>query len=764
MGLPFHTGIIPVLAMFGVALWLGLRYAERKGNGLLQRLIVALGVVVIAYLSYGMVVIRANANTPINMNDPSDAMRLLPYLNREQYGERPLLRGPHFDIKQQDIIDVKSEERYGRVGNRYEIVDEKVDYVYSPRVQTLFPRMTDATQGRPQLYRQWLDKPSGTPTFGDQIEFFFKYQWSWMYWRYFKWNFVGRQNGEQGYYAWDPTSGNWISGLSVIDNPRIGDQSLLPDYQKNNQARNVYFGIPLLLGLMGLVFHLMRRPRDFAAIMALFIITGIGIIVYSNQPPNEPRERDYVLAGSFFTFAIWVGMAVVAIFAVLRDYAKLGAPVAAGLSTLLALSSPVLMVSQNWDDHSRAKQFASRDYARNFLESCAPNAIVFTYGDNDTYPLWYCQEVENLRTDVRVVNLSLIAVDWYINQLRRKVNDSPAIKMTIPEDKIRGFKRLQNMFYAPGGEKPMPLAEVIKFLAEDHPLPTQDGRSFETYLPTRNIFIPVNRAEIKPEQFFAPTDTVQIADTIQMNLGKTNYILKDQLAIMDIIASNLWERPIYWAVTCQEDKLMGLEDYLQLEGLALRLVPAKTENSVRAYGSIIGGGRVSTDIAFKNITEKWRWGNFDKERQFIDKSYMPSLQTMGISMIRIGREMTTRGQNDKAIALADKYFEAFPDFNFPPNQFTAYMADLYARAGAKDKAAAKVRDIARVAEQQMRFVQSLSPDFQQKYQQDFNMAAGMAQTLVEIADSMKDEALKKELEDKFKALMPEMPALPGVRQ
>lgn len=763
-GLPFYSGIVPVLLIFGGAIWFGLQRAKKAGNGLLQRLIVGLGLVVIAYFSYGMVIIRATANPPINMNDPSDPMRLLPYLNREQYGERPLLRGPHFDAKQKDIVEFKSEPRYGRVGDRYEEVDEKMDVVYSQRVQTLFPRMGDNTQGRPALYRRWIDKPSGEPTLGDNIEFFWKYQLGWMYWRYFMWNFAGRQNGEQGYFSWDPSAGNWISGFDFIDEGRLGNQKELPDFQKNNQARNKYYLIPFLLGLVGLFFHYQRRPRDFAAIMALFIITGIGIIVYSNQPPNEPRERDYVLAASFFTYAIWIGLSVLAIFDLLTKRLRLSETLGSGAATLLALSAPLLMVTQNWDDHSRHEHYASRDYASNFLNSCEPNSIVFTYGDNDTYPLWYCQEVEGIRTDVRVVNLSLIAVDWYINQLRRAVNNSPAIELSIPQEKIRGYKRVQIPFYSPNDapEREMPLAQVLKFLGDDHKLPTQGGRDFDSYLPTRKISIPVNKAEMIANKIISPNDSL-IADTMHFDLGNDKaYLIKDELAILDIINSNFSKRPIYWAVTCREDKLLGLSDYLQLEGLTLRLVPKRTPGAMDAYG-IIGSGGVDTETAYKNIMEKWRWGNFDQKRLFVDRSYMPSLQTMRVVFIRLARQLVVEGKKDKAIALVDKYFEVFPEYNFPYDQFSAFLADVYFRAGANDKAAAKIREIAKTIAQSLRYYESLSPDFQKGYKQENDFALGTAQTLMRMADDLKDEALKKDLQETLGAYLPNRPQLPGVQ-
>ncbi len=758
-GMPFFSGIIPVFIIFGGAIWFGLRRARQTNNGLLQRLVVAMGVVVLAYFSYGMVIIRANANPPINMNDPSDPMRLLPYLNREQYGERPLLRGPSFTASP---VGIKSEDRYGRVGNKYEVVDEKVDYEYSPADESLFPRMGDNTQGRPALYRRWIDKPSGEPTLADNIEFFWKYQLGWMYWRYFMWNFSGRQNGEQGYFASDPSAGNWITGFDFLDENRLGNQKELPDFQKYNQARNKYYMIPFLLGLLGLFFHYRRRPKEFSAIMALFIITGIGIIVYSNQPPNEPRERDYVLAGSFFTYAIWIGMSVLVLYDLFTKQMRLPAVAGAAGASLLALSAPLLMVTQNWDDHSRADHYASRDYAQNFLQSCEPNAIIFTYGDNDTYPLWYCQEVEGIRTDVRVVNLSLIAVDWYIGQLRRAVNNSPAIEMTIPQDKLRGYKRVQtpiNPYEKP--ETEMTLQQVLQFAGEDHNIPIQSGRPLDSYLPTHKIAIPVNRQEALANKIIAPGDSA-IVDTIHFNLGeKKNYLIKDELAILDIINSNIWKRPIYWAVTCREDKLMGLQDYLQLEGLSLRLVPKRVPSSTSSYG-IIGSGGVDTDLAYKNIMEKWRWGNFDKKRMFVDRSYMPSLQTMRVTIIRIARQLVVEGKKDKAIALVDKYFEVFPEYNFPYDQFSAFLADVYFRAGANDKAAAKVREIAKTIAEQLRFIQSLSPDFQRGYAQDRDYALSTAQVLLRMAEDLKDESLKKDLEQTLGAYLPARPKAPGL--
>jgi hypothetical protein len=371
--------------------------------------------------------------------------------------------------------------------------------------------------------------------------------------------------------------------------------------------------------------------------------------------------------------------------------------------------------------------------------------------------------VEGIRTDVRVVNLSLIAVDWYIDQLRRKVNDSPAIAMSIPQEKIRGFRRVQTPFYSPSGKEPeMTLQELLKFVGDDHPVPAQGGRDFNSYVPTHNVVIPVNRQEMIANGMLSPADS-NVVDTIRFSLGDRSFLIKDDLAILDIIASNFGKRPIYWAVTTREEKLLGLNDYLQLEGLSLRLVPARTASAGEAFG-IIGSGRVDTEIAYKNIMEKWRWGNFDKERLHVDRSYMPSLQTMRVAMIRIARQMIGEGKKDKAIALTDKYFEVFPEFNFPYDQFSAYMTDVYARAGANEKAAAKIRAIAKSTEAEMKFYQSQTPDFQKGYEQDFRYAMSAAQTLLSIADYMKDDALKLELQNKFQPFMPNVPPMPGLRE
>lgn len=743
-GLPFNSGLVPTLLIVGGAIFGGLYWSHKKQNALLQNIMMALAMLVISFSTIGVVLIRANAEPPVNMNAPDDAMRLIPYLNREQYGERALLYGPHFDAKPKDT---EVTDRYGRVGDRYEITDYKIDLEYDDKDKMLFPRMSDNTQGRPDLYRRWMDLPPNSrrkPDMGDNIKFMVQYQLGWMYWRYFMWNFSGRQNGEQGYEPWDKSSGHWISGIKAIDAARLGSQDKLPDTMKNNKARNVYYMLPFLFGLIGLFFHFQRRPQEGLGLLALFIITGIGIVIYSNQPPNEPRERDYVLVGSFFTYCIWIGFAVIALFHWLREFKISGTPVALACTAVIAIA-PYLMLTQNFDDHSRAEHKGSRDYARNFLESTAPNSIIFTYGDNDTYPLWYAQEVENIRTDVRVVNLSLIAVDWYINLLRRKVNESAPIKMTISQDAYRGKQRNQ-VFYYGEGNREMSLPELLTFIGSDASKVKLQGRDYETF-PSKNVYLPVNKNGAIESGAITAQDT-GVVDRIPLNLNR-DQLLKDDLAVLDIIGSNLWERPIYFAVTCRPEKLFGLDDYMQLEGLGIRIVPVKTPSDP-TYG-MIGKGRVNTEAMYKNVMEKFQWGNFDKKELFVDRSYAPSVQSIQLAIRRAAFALLRENKKDEALNLIDKYFQSFPHMNFPYDYRTMYMLAVYFQAGAYDKAKPHLEILAKQTKQYMDYYASVPGLIGTSYSTEFEATSQTMQNIITEARRAKDEAFAQELEKMFSA-------------
>ncbi|MEY3369120.1 MAG: hypothetical protein RI973_2275 [Bacteroidota bacterium] len=751
-GLPFNSGLLPTLIIVTALFVFGLRYAHRKGSQVMQLMVVSALMSVVGFSTIGVIIIRANVDPPINMNRPSDPIRLLSYVNREQYGERPLLYGQHFDAQPSGN---KIEERYGQVTvngqDRYEITDEKISYEFNKADKQFFPRMSDDTQGRPEKYRAWIEKPVGVPTFADNIEFLFRYQLGWMYWRYFAWNFIGKQNGEQGFYSWDKKTGHWESGIKFIDEARLYKMDKMPPTMANDKSRNHYYFLPLILGILGLIFHFRQRSEDFIALLALFVITGIGIIIYSNQPPNEPRERDYVLVGSFFTFCIWIGMGVLFLYKLLSD--KIGGIGAAALGTLLALSAPAIMAAENWDDHSRAGHYGARDYAANFLNSCAPNAIIFTYGDNDTYPLWYAQEVEGIRRDLRVVNLSLIQVDWYINLLRRKVNESDPIKLTVPAEAYRGKKRNAVYYLSTQDQGEMAATAALEAVARDR---KSNNSRIDAVLPAANLYMPMDPS--KNAEFFGlnPNDSITLLDRIPMKAplhqtGQENvsYITKDELAIMDLIASNINDRPIYFAVTCRPEKMMGLQDYMQLEGLALRIVPVKSRSEQGMF--VYGYGRVDRDKVYDNIMNTFKWGNFDQHETYIDRSYAPSIQSIRVVLLRTARLMNLAGEKDKAIALIEKYLSVFPHYNFPYDWNTMQMLNALIDAGAYDKAKPHMDILAKETAGNLAFYTS-NPSLiveNGDFEQDYQLAMNVKDMLIRAAESQKDDAYKTELENLF---------------
>ena len=744
LGLPFHTGLIPTLLIIFAAMYLGLRYAHKRENGLLQRIIVAAGLVAVSFSTIGVVVVRANAATPINMNAPSDAMRLIPYLNREQYGERPLLRGNSFEAQP---YDTEKTPRYGQVGDRYEIVDQKLSYKYKDEDMRFLPRIGHNDTNRPALYKQWMDymgyDKNKPPTGAFNIAFMLKYQFGWMYWRYFNWNFVGRQNGEQGFYKWNPKSGNWLSGIKFLDSKRLYNQNQLPETIKNHRARNTYYFLPLIFGLIGMIFHFKQKKKDFLTLLVLFLLTGFGIIMYSNQPPNEPRERDYVLVGSFLTFCIWIGLSVPAIYELIAQRIKGNKMVPGLIATALVLSAPLIMGFQNFDDHDRSEHYASRDYASNFLESCDPNSIIFTYGDNDTYPLWYAQEVEGIRTDVRVVNLSLIAVDWYINGLRRKVNDSPEIKFTIPAEKYRGDKR--NQLYQLSDRNPLtPLDQALKYMGEDHPFTVPNTTTtFQSDLPSRALFIPIDVNRARQSGLVEPTDT-NIVSRIPVTIPRS-YITKDQLAVLDIIMSNLYDRSIYFSVTCREDKLLGMQDYMQMEGMGLKIIPVKSDSETDFF-YIYGSGRMNVEETYDRIMNKWKWGNFDKHEAFVDYSYGASIQAMKMIFWRLSETLLRQGDTERAVKLTEKYFSAFPHFNFPYDGRTFPHINVFVRAGATEQAQHHMRILANELADFMQFYDSLSEeDLQAGFNLDHTLTTRTIAQIIASAQLMGDEEFTNEM-------------------
>ncbi len=753
-GLPVHIGILPTLIAYGGLVYLAFRYAHRHGDQGVQLVAMGITTILIAYSVIAVVIIRADAKTPVNMNNPDNVTSLLPYLNREQYGERSLIYGPHFEAQ---LTGTPLTDRYGLVNGRYEYTNYKVDAEYEKDKQMFFPRLYDGSQGRPGLYKRWMGLdpsqplPAGRPNAIDNVKFFFNYQLGWMYWRYFMWNFSGRQNGQQGYFSWDESNGNWITGIDFLDEMRLGNLDELPDSFRDDPSRNTYFLLPFLFGLLGLLWHSGRRGEEFLALLALFVITGIGISVYTNQPPNEPRERDYVLVGSFFVFCMWIGLAVPALYELIKQqFRARGAVVAAGVSALV-LVAPILMVTQNWNDHNRSHHTAARDYAHNFLESVDQNAIIFTYGDNDTYPLWYAQEVEGIRTDVRVVNLSLIAVDWYIDLLRYQMNESPVIDLQLTQDQMRGKLRNNVQYYnprspdAPCSSGPaITLETFMNELATDKNLPVQGGRVIETVYPSCNVSIRVDPGRLAQAPWLSPAGE-PVVQSIPVRIDERS-MQKDEIAILDIINSNFYKRPIYFAVTCQPSKFMGLEDHMQLEGLALQLTATKTASQTDRYQNI-GAGGIDVDKNYELIMNEWTWGHFDDVDTYVNTSYAPAIQSMRGVMLRTMDALMERGDTERALAVGDKYFSSFPNMNFPFYYEAFIMLDPYFRSGNSARAADVIEQLARNTADRLRYYDSLDPQVRdESYFYENRQGQAIAQQLILQLRNSNNEELRNRVE------------------
>ncbi|MFN8278510.1 MAG: DUF2723 domain-containing protein, partial [Chitinophagales bacterium] len=593
LGMPFYSGVVLFFLLLISALAGGIWYTQQRGYRMANTFVLAAAFVYIGYLSYAMVPIRALANTPINMGRPTDPYSIKAYVDREQYGDRPLLYGPDYTAGSGDIEKVEElGDKYYKGKDKYEFAGKKIDYKFKDEVCMPFPRLGFwQEEGKKAGYRAWLnpgakliDRRSGEVvqefdpgqadmanqlaqqrnvsepgryivkdkiSFGDNIWFFFKYQIGYMYFRYFMWNFAGRQNDIQGTYYND--DGRWISGIPFIDNSGAFFTPEMP--QKNlsktmleNKGRNKFYMLPLILGLIGFVYTLYKDDKTFLAILVLFGVTGILQIVYQNEPPIEPRERDYAQAGSFWTYCIWIGFGVYAIIEFLwtrLKNANLKMPVAAGTVALSCLA-PFFMGSQGWDDHSRHNRTTARDFAVDYLESCQPNAILFTQGDNDTYPLWYAQEVEGVRPDVRVINLSLLGVDWYIQQLKYRWNQSAPVKITFTDEQVQASNRdVLRYSPAPGLPEgtPVELKNVLKFIATDDDAhrTAAGGGDPEPYLPAKNIYIDIDSQKATTMNFVDPRDNARITSRMQWTLG--NMLMKNDLIALDIVANNIMERP-----------------------------------------------------------------------------------------------------------------------------------------------------------------------------------------------------------------------------
>jgi tetratricopeptide (TPR) repeat protein len=725
-GLPFDFGVLFYIAVLIGAIIYGIHYTMKKQLVFWNTVIVSVTAILIGYSSFALILIRSEAKPPMDQNSPNNAFALLSYLNREQYGQRPLFYGQYYNSPL-DPAERYSEGKpiYTRIDDKYVITDYKPDPNYDKRFKTLFPRMwSNMDPVHAQDYQQW-GKITGTrirhrnesgntetivkPTFVENMRFFFRYQVGHMYFRYFMWNFAGRQNDIQGHGS--ILNGNWLSGIKFLDEWRLGDQDHLPGRFANNEGRNTYYMLPLLLGLLGIFFQYNKGPegkRGSWVVFLLFFMTGLAIVIYLNQYPHQPRERDYAYAGSFYAFSIWIGLGMLAIIDALKKYMNQNlATIGSGLIVLVLV--PGIMAFENWDDHDRSGRYTARDLGANYLKTCQPGGIIFTNGDNDTFPLWYCQEVEGIRSDVRVCNLSYLQTDWYIDQMRRKAYDSEPVPFSMaPEKYIQGNRDVVYLMDSPRiTRNSIGLKEAVEFIANDNPATKLQQADNAAYLPKKLLSWKINRNSVIRNKVVAPEDYNKILDTVTIDLSNKNYLPKDEMMILDLLATNNWERPIYWAVTVGRNKYMNLQDYFQVEGFGYRLVPLKGDSDPNRliYGT------VSSDLMYDNLMNKFKYGNMNDPDVYIDENNRRMMTNIRNSFSRLATELINEGKKDSAITAIDRCFELVPNYKVQYEYFALELADNYYAAGATDKGKQLIEEAIAVFSDELDYFLSLDPEF-----------------------------------------------------
>lgn len=695
-------------------------------------------VILIGYSSFALIPIRSVANPPMDQNSPEDVFSLASYLNREQYGDRPLIYGRTYasDVlrKADGSVEIASEKkRYEKVikttpneKDRY-IATTVPEYKYSNSM--LFPRM-HSYKGNPSFnnhligYKNWggIKNENQTPSMIDNIRFFFSYQLNYMYWRYFMWNFAGKQNDIQG--DGGITKGNWLTGISFIDEHilGLGSQKNIAPEVADNKARNVYYMLPLLLGIIGIIYQLKlgeRGLQSFLVVFMLFFMTGIAIVIYLNQTPFEPRERDYAFAGSFYAFTIWIGLGVAGISLFLKKYLK--NTVTAGLlATTLCLIVPIQMAAQNWDDHDRSTRYSARDIGMNYLMSVAPNGIIFCNGDNDTFPLWYAQEVEGFRTDVRVCNLSYLQTDWYVDQMVRQAYDSEPLPISWSRSQYasdRGthayiFTRKQieavlqrnnippvqysSYFNANEFKDELPLSTVMANLRDGATPPMNPFIDNGGVIPSDKLYLDIDSSKVDWQKLNA-----KATNKMTINLEGKSGLYRQELMILELI-SNInkenWDRPLYYATTVGHDTHLNMTPHFSLEGLTYRVTPGIPYN-----------GGVNTQITFDNMMNKFKWGGFDNPKVYLDENNRRMFTQMRNLFSMLAEALIDEGETDKARAALEKCLEVLPSYNVPFGYESISLADSYFRLGDKDKAEYIISEIQKRIYLNLDWYDKLSP-------------------------------------------------------
>ena len=777
VGIPFIGDgyIIGIVLTAALAYYLFTR--KKLAVVAMNTILLSLFVIFIGYSSYALIVIRSTANTPMDQNSPEDIFSLGGYLNREQYGDRPLFYGQTFpaeiardangtaiSTKGKAIWKKKLKTSEDEV-DRYIVTGYNEHYEYQPELNMLFPRMYSDKSEHISAYKEWTNfkgRPvqvrtsEGTktvmkPTFAENLAFFLDYQLNYMYWRYFMWNFAGRQNDIQGHG--EVQNGNWISGFNFIDKHIAGDQTNLPDDLKNNAGRNVFYMLPLLLGLIGLFYQAFSGKKgieSFWVTFFLFFMTGIAIVIYLNQTPYQPRERDYAYAGSFYAFAIWIGLGGAAVWRGLNYLLKTTdekpvSTITAAVAALLCLCVPLQMVSQTWDDHDRSGRYVCRDFGMNYLSSVDENGIIFTNGDNDTFPLWYVQEVEGYRTDVRVCNLSYLQTDWYIDQMKRPAYESAPLPISADESKyaydVRSYNYVINRL-----ADSITVSDGLDYLYSDEDW-TKDvpGYGKLNHLPTNKLYIPVNADAAVASGTVAPELKDSIVSRIVPDFTNKRGFTMSEIASLDIINTNAmqgWKRPVYFAVTVGSSYYLGLEDYFSRTGLAYQVVPLKGVSN-----------NIDTDKMYDNMVNKFRWGGIDKATPehplYLDENVRRMCNTHRMMFGDLVVQLIAEGKTDKALTALDLIMEKIPGWQVTHDLTSISLAQSYLDLGEKTKGEALLTEILDNSAGYLNWYKDLTSGQLRSVGNDYQKHLYIVHTIHEMSVSYGLPELQKKIEDRF---------------
>jgi len=659
-GLPFNSGAVTFMLMLFSGLFLGLFKSLKHGKVLLNTVLLCVTTIIIGFSLYATVIIRSNADTPMNENKPDNPFTLMSYLGRDQYPKGPIVYGEFFGAD----YDISEKEYWTRMGDRY-VKGRTVDVSYSPGSKMFFPRMWDnREQSYIDVYKSYIGKEGVRiegckelkPTFIQNLIFFLDYQVNWMYWRYFLWNFAGRQNDIHSPSPGDIFKGNWECGIGFIDRIRLGDQTDAPSYLADNKGKNHYYMLPLLLGLIGMFFQFSRDPRGCWLNFLMFFMTGIAIVIYLNQSPLQVRERDYAYVGSFYFFSAWIGHGTLALAGIFK-----GKRWAAALAVCLCMGIPVLMAAENWDDHDRSNRYTARELAFNYLRGIGENGILVTHGDNDTFPLWYAQEVEGFRTDVRIVNTSLLGADWHIDQMKHASNESAPLDLSIGKRQYMQGENEYVLIYDPR-DSVYPLADVMRvFRHPDAKIPLTNG-DYVDYIVSRKFSIPVNKENVIRYGILGPKYADMIPDEIVLQIPENkNGITKPELFLLDLLSNYRWDRPLHF-LSAGGDLNVGIKDYLMYDGFTYRFVPIKNKTSLSERGF------TDTDELYRKFTSVYTWDTLERTDWFVD--YQNLYTFTGVMSQRgmfasVAMELIEAGENERAVEILDKCLSVIPEENFP---------------------------------------------------------------------------------------------------